>query len=66
MYKVLIRPVLAYASETRTLSNINEGRLILFERKVFRCIFGAKQENVTWRKKYDYEFIIIIIIQYSV
>jgi len=64
MYKVLIRPVLAYASETRTLSNINEGRLILFERKVFRCIFGAKQENVTWRKKYDYEFI--IIIQYSV
>jgi len=42
MYKVLIRPVLTYASETWTLSKINEQRLSLFERKVLRCIFGAK------------------------
>ena len=34
-----------YASETWTLSKTNERRLSLFERKVLRCIFGAKQEN---------------------
>jgi hypothetical protein len=55
MYKVLIRPVLTYASEILTLSKINEGRLSLFERKVLRCIFGVKQENGTWLKWYNYE-----------
>jgi hypothetical protein len=44
MYKVLIRPVLSYASETRILSKANERRLSLFERKVLPCIFGAKRE----------------------
>jgi hypothetical protein len=35
MYKVLIRPVLTYASERWTVSKANERRLGLFERKVF-------------------------------
>ena len=47
IYKVLIRPVLTYASETWAVSKTNERRLSLFERKVLRCIFGAKQENET-------------------
>jgi hypothetical protein len=55
IYKVLIRPVLTYASETWTLSKINERRLGLFERRVLRCIFGAKQENGTWPKRYNYD-----------
>jgi len=55
MYKVLNRPVLTYTSETWTLSKTNERRLSLFERKVLRRIFGAKQENGTWRKRYNYE-----------
>ena len=55
MYKVLIRPVLTYASETLTISQTNEGRSGLLERKVLRCIFGAKQENETWRKRYSCE-----------
>jgi len=46
-YKVLIRPVLTYASETWTLSKTNERRLSLLEGKVLRCTFGAKQENET-------------------
>jgi hypothetical protein len=54
IYKVLIRPVLTFASETWTLSKTNE-RLSLFERRVLRCIFGAKQENGTWRKRYNCE-----------
>ena len=40
---------------TWTVSKINERLLSLFERKVLRCIFGAKQENGTWRKRYNYE-----------
>ena len=55
MYKVLIGPVLTYASETWTLSKTNEWQLSLFEGKVLRCIFGAKQKNGTWRKRYNYE-----------
>ena len=55
MHKVLIRSVLTYASETWTVSKANERRLGLFERKVLRCIFGAKQENEIWRKRYNYE-----------
>jgi len=55
MYKVLIRSVLTYASTTWTLSKANERRVCLFERKVLRCIFGAKQENEIWRKGYKYE-----------
>ena len=50
-YKVLIRPVLTFASETWTLCQTNERRLSLFERKVLRCVFRAKQEKETWRKK---------------
>jgi sorting nexin-29 len=45
MYKVFIRPVFTYASETWTLSKTSEQQLSLFERKVLRCIFGAKQEK---------------------
>jgi len=42
MYEVLVRPSLTYASKTWTLSKTNERRLSLFERKVLRCISGAK------------------------
>jgi len=55
MYKVLIRPVLTYASQMWTLSKTNERQLSLFERKVLRCIFVAKQEKGIWRKRYNYE-----------
>ena len=38
-----------------TLSKTNERQLNLFERKVLRCIFGAKQGKGIWRKRYNYE-----------
>jgi len=55
MYKVLNRPALTHASKTWTLSKTNERQLSLFERKVLRCILGAKQENETWQKRHNYE-----------
>ena len=47
MYKVLIRPVITYASQTWTVSKTNEEWLSLFERRLFRCIFRTKQEKET-------------------
>jgi hypothetical protein len=55
MYKVRIRPVFTYASETWSLSKANKRQLRLFERKVLRCIFVAKQAKERWRKRYNYE-----------
>jgi hypothetical protein len=55
MYKVLVRPVLIYASEAWTLSKTDERLLSVFERRTLRCIFGAVQENGVWRKRYNHE-----------
>jgi len=63
MCKVLIRPVLTHASGTRTVSKANERRLGWFERRVLRCIFGAKQEKEIWRKRYNYELYKYLMIQ---
>ena len=38
-----------------TLSKTNERRVSLFERKVLRCIFGAKQEDGTLQKRCNCE-----------
>jgi hypothetical protein len=53
--KVLMRSVLTCASETWTLSKIDERRLSLFETEVLRCIFGTKQENGVWQERYNHE-----------
>jgi hypothetical protein len=55
MYKVLVRPVLTYASETWTLSKTDERLLSVFERRILRYIFGTVQENGVWRKRHNHE-----------
>ena len=40
IYKTLIRPVLAYGSETWILTKSDEAILGVFERKILRAIFG--------------------------
>jgi hypothetical protein len=55
MYKVLVRPVLIYASETWTLSKTDERLLSVFERGILRRIFEAVQENGVWRKRHNCE-----------
>jgi len=55
LYKTLIRPVLAYGSETWVLSKSVETRLGVFERKFLRAIFGPTNDNGEWRIKYSYE-----------
>jgi hypothetical protein len=53
--KTLIRPVLAYGSETWVLSKSDEIILGVFERKILRAIFGPTNENGEWRIKYNNE-----------
>jgi hypothetical protein len=61
-YKVLVRPVVTYESETWTLTKADERSLGIFERKILRCIFGAVQENGQWRR-YKLNYINYMISQ---
>ncbi len=55
IYKTIIRPVLTYGSESWPLCRSDENLLLVFERKVLRTIFGAKNDNGTYRKRYNLE-----------
>jgi len=49
LYKTLIRPVVSYGAEAWTLTKKEEQALIIFERKIFRRIYGPKYENGEWK-----------------
>ncbi|KAJ4439081.1 hypothetical protein ANN_15038 [Periplaneta americana] len=57
IYKTVILPVVLYGCETWTLTLREEHRFRVFENKVLRKIFGAKQDEVTgeWRKLHNTE-----------
>jgi len=41
----LIRPVVSYGAEARTLTKKEEQPVLIFERKIFRRIYGLEYEN---------------------
>jgi len=56
IYKSLIRPVVTYGCEAWTLTNRDEHHLRIFERRIFRKIFGPVQnEDGSWRIRMNYE-----------
>jgi len=55
LYKPLIRPVLAYGSETWALSKCDKASLGVFERKILTAIFGPTNDKWEWRLRYNNE-----------
>jgi len=52
LYWSIIRPIVTYACVTWVLKGTVKNKLMVFERKVLRKIFGpTKERDVTWRIK---------------
>ena len=51
LYRTVIRPITTYASETWVLKEAIIQKLLVFERKILRRIFGPTKENQIWRVK---------------
>ena len=55
LYRTVIRPIVTCASETRVLKETVIQKLLVFERKILRRIFGPTKENQIWRVKTNEE-----------
>jgi len=49
LYKTLIRLIVSCGAEAWTVTNKNEQAFLVFERKIFRRIYGPKYENGEWK-----------------
>jgi len=55
LYRTVIRPIVTYASETWVLKENIIQKLLVFERKILRGIFGPTKENQICRIKNNEE-----------
>ena len=55
LYRTVIRPIVTYASETWVLKENIIKKLLVFDRKILRGIFGPTKENKIWRIKNNEE-----------
>ena len=55
LYKTLIRSIVSYGAEAWTLTKKEEQALLVFERKIFRRIYGPKYENGERRSRTNRE-----------
>jgi len=60
IYCTLVRPVVTYGSESWTLTMEEQRALAVFERKIFRKIYGPVKENELWRIRRNDELEAII------
>jgi hypothetical protein len=60
LYSSVIRPIVTYACETWILKEEITHRLMVFERKILRKIFGPTYKNGFWRIKTNQELDKII------
>lgn len=56
LYKTIIRPVLTYCSEAWCLTRADENKLLVFERKILRRIYGpVRSDDGEWRRRTNAE-----------
>jgi hypothetical protein len=61
IYKSIIRPIVTYGCETCVITVIEQNRLLVFERRVLRKIYGPTQDNDgTWRIQTNEELEVLI------
>jgi len=65
LYRTIIRPIVTYASETWVMNENIIQKLLVFERKILRGIFGPTKENKIWRIKTNEELDKLITRKYS-
>jgi hypothetical protein len=53
----VVRPVVTYACETWVLKESEVNKLLVFERKILRKIFGPSKENDSWSMKTNHPFM---------
>jgi hypothetical protein len=53
--KRLIRPAVTYRAETWTMTKKEEQALLIFERKIFKRIYGPKCEDGEWKSRTNRE-----------
>ena len=54
LYKTLIRPLVSYGEKACMLTK-KEQAVLIFERKIFRRIYGPKYENGEWKSRTNWE-----------
>ena len=55
LYRTVIRPIVTYTSDIWVLKKTTIQKLLVFERKILRRIFGPIKENQTWKTKTNEE-----------
>jgi len=60
IYKKLIRPVVTCGAEIWTMTKKEEQALLIFERKLFRRIYGPKYEDEEWKSRTNRELEALI------
>jgi hypothetical protein len=55
LYKTLIRPVVTCGAEVWTLTEEEEEAVLIFEREIFRRIYGPKYGNWEWKSRTNRE-----------
>jgi hypothetical protein len=55
LYKTLIIPAVTYGAETWAVMKKEEQVLLIFERKIFRRIYGPKYEDGEWKSRMNRE-----------
>jgi hypothetical protein len=51
LYKTLISPLVLCGAEAWTMTKEEEQALLIFERKIFRRMYGPKYENGEWKSR---------------